>query len=311
MRIIYLLACILSLLFSSTENASNIKYFGYYYGTDGIYQTSSYINVGFVANERYARNIEELARRDIYTLLILDSVGSKGILDGSGVFFDQGLLRPDWEARWNTYWRMLYPYLSMILAFYPTDEPDLNVSMRDYTIVVNAIKDCLNTVHYPIEILMVVSSPTVVAIRDGAFLIPQNVSWIGFDEYGCWNDCSLGISIPEKFQILVNNAKQNPYRKVVVIPGAVVPGISVPSLEKQSYLAFLIDRYYQMCKSEPLCIGMFPFLWKTLPDVGDGLIGTDNMPIVENRLSEIGTRIKFPPIYSYSIYLPIIKKGTK
>jgi hypothetical protein len=297
------------LLLATPARAEHIQYFGYYYGMDGIYSVSSYVNTMFVDNERYADSITELANRDVYELHVLNSMGVKGILSNSSVFFDRGILRADWLTRWNTYWKILYPYLSMVVAFYPMDEPDLNVSMSDYITVVHAIKTNLDTVNHQIAILMVISSPTVIRIREGTFSVPQEVNWLGFDEYWCWIDCSLGISIPEKFQILVNNAKQNPDRKVVVVPGAVVTGTSIPTLEQQQQIIIYINNYYLLCRNEPLCIGVFPFLWKTLPSVGIGLVGADNMPIVQDRLRQIGTRVKSDPKFTWTVYLPINSKN--
>ncbi len=253
----------------------------------------------FISNQWTTSDLVQLANKDIQNLNTLNSYGIKGIVDVSGVFFDlqNNTLRSDWEARWNSYWSIMYPHLSKIAAFYPMDEPDGNLpSMTDYAKTTHIIKINLDSVDYPIAILLIVTPSGVIRIRDGTLAIPPEVSWLGFDEYGCWDSgCFQGISIPNKFQIIVNKAKQTPGRKVVVVPGAVAPGQTVPSPEVQQQMVLFINNYYQLCKNEPLCVGMFPFLWQTIPNVQGGLIGADSMTVVENRLKQIGLELKPSP----------------
>jgi len=282
------------------QDSSHIQHFGYYWGMSGLGQVTTYVTTMFISNQFNSSDINQLADLDIADLIKLNNLGLKGIVDVSRIFFDPNndyRPYPDYENRWNIYWAKIYSHLSQVLAFYPMDEPEGNLySMEDYATAVHLIKINIDTLAKPIPILMVVTPDGVLRIEDGSLFVPPEISWLGFDEYGCWDSgCYRGVSIPNKFQIVVTNAKQHPGRKVIVIPDSVAFGQTVPSAAVQQQKVQLINNYYQLCKNEPLCVGMSPFLWQSMPNVQGGLIGADSMPIVEERLKQIGLEIKPSP----------------
>jgi hypothetical protein len=190
---------------------------------------------------------------------------------------------------------VISPHLSKIAAFYPADEPQGALAdMNDYAVAVGLIQN--KTASIPI--LEVV---TAYAVLTGALSsIPPGVDWIGFDQYGCWtatecNEAWDKTSITDKFQIVVSAAKQTAGRKVIIIPDAIVTTGSIPTEAAQQQKVQMINNYYLLCKNEPLCVGMFPFLWDKYPNGGSTVIGANKMPIVENRLKQIGLEVKPSP----------------
>lgn len=282
----------------------HIQHFGYYWGMSGINEVSSYVTTMFIDNTWTATgttsSVIALANKDIKNLATLYTLGIKGIVNVTSVFYfrDQGhfKFRSDYEARWNTYWGYIYPHLSKIASFIPMDEP--TGDMNNYATAVQRIKSKIDKLpkSEQIPILMVITPDQVLRIEKGTLSVPPEISWLGFDEYGCWgNECYKGKSIPAKFQLIVDNAKEHPGRKVIVIPDAVFKSETniSPSPKNQQENVERINNFYKLCKNEPLCVGMFPFLWKTQSYKDGWLIGAEDMSIVEQRLKQIGLEINY------------------
>lgn len=68
-------------------------------------------------------------------------------------------LLPDWQQRWQTYWSIIKPHAGSILAFYPMDEPPAP----------------------DIPIAATVSPSIIRGLEFGAYDLPPEVTWVGFD----------------------------------------------------------------------------------------------------------------------------------
>ena len=281
---------------SYAQTNQHIKYYGYYWGINDLSDNVAHSNVGFVVNTWKATSLQNLIDKDIESLNRLNSLKLKGILDLSRVFFDQkngNSLRPNWQTRWDTYWQAIKPHIENIAALYPIDEPDGRVTMQDYALVTKAIKAKTTSTQRTLPILMVVTPSGALKIKEQTLSVPPEVDWLGFDEYNCWgSDCYQGVSIPNKFQAIIDNAKSHPGRQVVIVPDAMYHGKTIPSTQIQQEKANALQNYYQLCQTEPSCVAILPFLWSTLPNVENGLIGAQDMPVLKRNLISIGKIIK-------------------
>jgi hypothetical protein len=286
---------ILGLISPLSSFAINQKfsYFGYYWGMNDINSISSNVNTMFISNQYNATDINYLAQKDINGLLTLNNHGIRGIIDISSVFFDLSqtdssghfLLRVDWESRFNTYWRSIYPYLGLIRAFYPMDEPDMNLNLSDYAKATHILKINIDTTQFKIPILMVITASGVIKLKNNSLFVPHEISWLGFDEYGCWgNECYGGISIPQKLNILNDFISLRGGNVVVVGDGAFM-GAVTPTYNQQMTLVNRNMNYVSLCNSTTNCVGMFVFLWETVLPLG--LIGVSSMPTLQNYLNGI------------------------
>lgn len=275
------------------QSPDHLKYFGYYRGWEGAGYLSAYSNLLFVSNTWKTTSIPELLEKDIRHLNLYESLGMKGILEVTGVFFDLGnwTLRSDWESRWEKYWLGISPHLSKIGAFYPLDEPDIHVSPQDYARMVKAIKTSLKATSFKIPLAMVVTSSGVLKIKNGNLTVPPEIDWLGFDEYDCWGkECFGGLSIAEKLDILIGKIRPRGGKVILVLDGR-KRGTQAPTIQEQEIKIQRARNFYNLAKSRPEVVGMFVFLWSSLSMPGLQLIGTEEMPLLEKEFKWIGEEI--------------------
>jgi hypothetical protein len=258
-------------------------YFGYYWGSDVPEKYNDYCNVSFVDFLPLSNNMSVTVQKHINYLTKFKKLGLKGIVDIGGIFVDYTThkLIPDYMSRWNTYWKGIQPYLNNVLAFY-YDEPNQET--------INALKIIRNNTD--IHILAIFTPATTLAIRDKTYTVPQEVDWIGYDEYPCFDDasnCYEGVSVPNKVQILT---KAYPDKKILLVgtgfsgPKFAAPGFNYT--EEQ-----LIERnykYFDLFKKTPNCVGLVIFLYSDTRDSWSGnmLYGVASKPKLEKALTNIG-----------------------
>jgi hypothetical protein len=269
-------------------STTKFPYFGYYWGMNGIDSLKN-VNTMFISNQYGMIDINKLAQNDIDDLIKLNQRGVKGIIDISSVFYDLSKfdnlghypLRDDWESRFNTYWRLIYPYLGMVRAFYPMDEPDMNVDSLSYARVTHIIKINIDTTSYNIPILMVMTASGVIKLKNNNLNVPSEVSWLGFDEYGCWGvECFGNISITEKENIISSFMNSRKGFMIMVGDGSLT---NIPDQAKEDVLIQRNTNYINLCNNTPNCMGTFIFLWQTMSS--QGLYGVSSMPSLLNFLN--------------------------
>lgn len=303
-----LFATISLLLPSTTLGSSNLKYFGYYYGVgsfDGVVEADL---------DQISQYSNTLVISTIGQLQAAYERGMKGIVVLSGTFWnyaDRGAdgkvnLHPDWLDNWDKKWQELLPHLSKIRALYPMDEPDINVRQEDYNQVVSKVKSSLNSVAADIPIMMTLSPFGPRMVRDKLWQVPPEIDWLGFDEYGCWEECVDGLSITDKLDILIGEMSPRG-KNVFVIPDGFKSGNSPPTSTQQQAWVARNQNIFDLCATRNICIGMFTFLWPSLYE-GGGLTGVQDMPVVEADLQKIGNLIINSPSYNFGIHaeLPMV-----
>jgi hypothetical protein len=254
-------------------------------------------------------NASAIARADILAIKELMARNMTAILGSPGnvLTVAQGAMQPDYRARWTDYWALVKPYASGILAFYPFDEPTA-AEMVNYTICVQLIKKAVPT----IPIAAVVTPSSAKGIEYGAFSLPPEVDWIGFDNYGCWAEaeceqlgkcCWENRTMPHNLGVIANYAKKRG-GKVVVVPDAEhnvaystgcgmagQPKCVVPDTTQQ-FKARIDQKYFDWCAAEDLCVAYLPFLWNTVHTQRYEIIGAADQPILLKALTQFGTQIK-------------------
>ena len=117
------------------------------------------------------------------------------------------------------------PMAGSILALYPLDEPPhCWPPTGAYAAMVKTIK----AVTPELPIVAVLNPSFALGLGSNAYSLPPEVDWVGFDEYGCWNQsaatgggpaCYKGVSYPEKLHGVDDYVKKHG-KKLVVVPNA-------------------------------------------------------------------------------------------
>jgi hypothetical protein len=287
------------------------KYFGYFWtNNEDLPKINSYCNCSFIDNswvsiisDNSYSDIQTLIKKDIESLICFRSNGMKAIIHVSGIFykdltkktvFDTNI----WDNNWNIYWKSIYPYLDVVLAFY-LDEPDLitlkNVGnlyiIRNNINTLNSVT-INNTIINPsdIHIFICLTASMVIGVSNKNYTIPDTIDWIAFDEYDCWDSdtCYFNISFYDKVKILNSTY---PCKKILLIGNG---SISIPdrtpnrsaSITTEEDLIELNKKIYNIHKSLPNFIGMLVFAYNL------SISKTVNkLPLLENSLKIIGKEI--------------------
>jgi hypothetical protein len=286
------------------------RHFGYYYALEpngtiaaaaADHSTTTFVDPpGDLGGNASAATLASLARANL-----------TGVLCPGGVFLDphnSTALLDGWEARWDTYWRAIKPHARAILAWYPVDEPSPGlIASGAYGTLVRAIKKTTPTV----PIAAVITASAVKGIEFGAYDLPAEVDWIGFDNYGCWAEaecahgdcCWENRTIPHNLNVLVSYAKRRgPTSRVVLVPdGVASPTVeqrkhgqkALPTAAQQSVRAARDRKYFEWCMGEDLCAAMWVFLWRSVHTSTGWLTGVeDQEEVLLPALSKIGKAIK-------------------
>ena len=154
---------------------------------------------------------------------------------------------------------------------------------------------------------------------DEASLFGQ-VDWVGFDDYGCWNDtwsvdkdgCSHGCwhnrTMTHNFGVLDKLVEKRGGRLVLVPDGMAerkcadinCTGMPRPSTAVQQHAWVTRDQHYFVyCSSNPRCVAMLVFVWNSVkspaPQGGSEMIvGVNQMSeVLLPALRKMGQAIKF------------------
>ena len=189
------------------------------------------------------------------------------------------------------------------MAFYPTDEPSpAIINSGVYATIVGAIKKSAPS----IPIAAVIPQSAVKGIEFGAYSLPSEVDWIGFDAYGCWGEaecaqghcCWQNRTIPHDLEVVHQYAAAHGAKMVVVPDGVAKGGTSgaqpiLPSAADQQLRATRDRQFFEWCDAEKLCVAMWVFLWSTLHTERDGwMVGVSDQTVLFPTLAQIGHRIK-------------------
>eukprot|EP01052_Picozoa_sp_SAG31_P039192 SAG31_NODE_5386_length_2572_cov_1.695916_1_plen_712_part_10 len=184
---------------------ADVKQFGWYFVNDtselphvSTFSTSIFVGNGGNAltascTDAYAPcAVPLLAAADIRNLTTLAERNMTAILNGIQTIFqsDVATLLPDWRQRWATYWNLVRPHAKAILAFYPMDEPPHTWpptgAYKNMTKLIKATAP-------DIPIAATLSPSIIRGLEYGAYDLPPEVDWVGFDSYNCWQwDTFLG-----------------------------------------------------------------------------------------------------------------------
>ena len=296
-------------LLSHTHVQSSLRHYGYYGATVGELldaassssvvgkeDLSSQINTIFVGHTwtpSLWTNMTALGEADSADLATaarsnLGVILGPTIVCWSPVSTGGWALRPDWEARWTTYWGVVSksPGRESLVALYPVDEPNGSEKL-------SVVTPRLRVDAAEVPIMAVLSQSTAHAMGGGTYKLPHEIDWLGFDAYGCWDSCYLGLSVPDYLRVLEAEVGAWANRSIVVVPdamSALVNGTAaVPSLAVQQAKLSSAQKYTAYCEQQALCVAMLPFLWK---GVGSCCGGLETLPLLRPYYRELGARVK-------------------
>ena len=256
----------------------------------------SQINTIFVGHTwgPYAANMTALGEADSVDLASAARANLDVILEPTIVCWTpvgaHWALRPDWEARWATYWGIVSksPGRRSLVALYPVDEPNGSEQL-------GVVTPRLHVDTAGVPIIAVLSQAGVLAMDAGTYELPHEIDWLGFDAYGCWDSCYQGHSVPDYLRMIEAAVGARANRLIVVVPdamSALVNGTAaVPSLAVQQAKLASVRKYTAYCESEQqrLCVAMLPFLWKGVSSCCGGL---ETLPLLQPYYRELGARVK-------------------
>jgi hypothetical protein len=285
------------------DTPNTLRDFGYYYAMQSNNTvpavTLGHTTTTFADPASFPEGVAALAAANISVVIAC-----------SGLFIDpanQTALVKNWAQKWQAYWALVEPHASLILAFYPVDEPSPGlIASGAYAILVKAIKE--SAPHIPIA--AVVTPSAVKGIEYGAYSLPPEVDWIGGDDYGCWGEkecqvhghcCWENRTMPHNLAVLRNYTAKRGGKMVVIPDGVAFPTLvqrkhgqkAMPTAAQQAVRASRDRNYYEWCKAEELCVSMWVFLWRSVHTSTGWLTGVeDQREVMLPALVEMGTAIK-------------------
>ena len=145
-----------------------------------------------------------MAAETIANLTALSERNMKAVLLVQTVFMaSETVLLPTYKQRWDLYWKLVSPHAAKILTIYPMDEPPQTwpptgayAEMVRYinasTPAVPPLTAVLSGGRVKgIECAMNASAcapPWPFMKERGPYELPPEISWIGFDDYNCWDE---------------------------------------------------------------------------------------------------------------------------
>lgn len=275
-----LLALILLALILLARGNAWAGYYGYFWSQDSLDSVKTHSNVAFVNHNWSSSDVATQASKDVATINSAYSKGMRSIVEVSNIAFhvtNHHYLRTDWQARWSDYWSRLSSagVLSKIVAIIVVDEPDngKGFTWQQFSDVSWLVGWYAHNNGIKMMLTMAPASVwdyQVVAVFD----------WIGIDVYGCWDSCPQAeyASVPDLVYTLHN---RYPGMKMVMVPETRVYDWP-PQEWEQEQLGERAWQWYDLCVTRlgSACAGMFPFLWKSVPEGNGWNIGMDEMPIL-------------------------------
>ena len=221
------------------------------------------------------------------------------------------------RQEWAQYWSIVKPHASHIRAFYPFDEPQASVITNGaFGMICKALKGAS-----PMTPILTVLDPAAVeAIELGTWPeLPPEVDWIGFDNYGCWNEswsvdadgfghgCWHNRTMPHNLGVLDRLVESRGGRLVVVPDGMAerkcgnanctdVP--TPPTPDQQRAWVTRDQHFFTYCATNPRCVAMLVFTYNSVsspaPQGGSEMIvGVNQMSeVLLPVLKKMGTAIK-------------------
>ncbi len=268
-------------------NASAVRYFGYAFSGPYIDEVKDHTNLVHISSDfRNQTDLQYLAQARQDGLMVA--------LDLSSVFFPGGrgdftLERVQNSSRWATYAARIAPYLDIIAAFYPVDEPywvfgqpNGNLTNTEIAAVLTALNLQIKQRFPQIPIAVVFAYPSV----DDSLIIPQSYDWVGFDCYdgfdACGNPSLLRRSVPEFLGTL--REKKTAGQRLILIPPAFQQDLAM----SEAQIVAIVDRYQQVAATDPEVVAVVPFLWPDI--VGDNLAGR-SMASVAHKYRQLGASL--------------------
>ncbi len=300
---------------ASQISNSGLRYFTYYgsagWNDDLSDKLADHINLSWIVG---------LPGPDFASGIINKAKNAKAhklqaLVDVGHIFFNDNdfCLRADSSQRWIQFSQDIKDlvYDGTIIGFYPLDEPYAGEKLCNNKISIKERKQELENIGFKIKQTF---SQTIVStvfnvgtMIDKDFAVPVGYDWIGFDYYGCWNDCSInpataGWSWTSWYQLLKSKLDKN--QKIILFLDAHTEPYSDPKLNPRSALSnnansILTDRIknvLDLTLKDSQIIGLFPFIYQNLkyPEMS----GAESLPDVLTLLKSIGSQIKKIPAVS-------------
>lgn len=267
---------------SALNLASRKTNFGFYgivgWGTNYFNEVRSFSNTVWIAKE----SGDAIKAADtLKTLKEIEGDAEKlAIIDIQDVFFtDKLVLRSDFEPRWLKYQQNIIPFKNKILSFY-FDEPygwgqGAGVSFQTMQAQLEKVAELIKSTNLneiPISISFTVNTTNLP--------IPRGIDWVGVDCYGSWDQCE-GKSIPEHMEIL--KSKMNSNQRLILFADSALRNSQLRGTEQeQRRLLETFKKYFEYAQTEPLVVGVFAFIWQTIPE--QNIVGLRDLKITQAEI---------------------------
>lgn len=189
----------------------------------------------------------------------------------------------------NAWVELLTPHVDNIAAIWVADEADCGapfpngwteencaLTRANLETVIARIKTAFPTLPTWVNY----TSAFAFGLGGPAYDVPANADWISFDCYTTWDHCFGNSSVADLHARL--RSKLRPHQRIAMVP----PALRATLTDAQ--VAAVADQYLQLALSDPKVVGIFPFIWWTLPG---SWTGARDAPIIRAKYEEIGRAI--------------------
>jgi len=286
-RIAGVLVC-LALVAGTLQAQGHLQYFGYDNGTltpEDLTQNYSYTNISAIhadctgGSTPYACGSCTSIPSVVNTLNAMSAKNVKAVLGLSQVLFcfdwrlNHWRLRTDSSTSWSSFKTANSSVLDAthLASFYIMDEPTSNgITFSDLNTATSLIKG-----DYPaIPTSMVEASPKV-----SDLIIPSDMDWIGFDQYGISNPVTDN-AYQATLQTL--KLKLTGTQKLIYVMDAFFDPTPPPPAKPnnnhvgwtKSQLSCVASRWYSQAVNDPAAVLLANFLWTS----GGGFTGSVDLP---------------------------------
>lgn len=267
---------------SALNLASRKNNFGFYgivgWGANYYNDVKSFSNTIWIAKEA---GDAIKASETLKVLKVIEADTERlAIIDVQDVFFtDRLILRTDYEQRWLKYQQNIIPFKNKILSFY-FDEPygwgqGFGVSFQTMQLQLEKVAELIkstNLYEIPISISFTINTTNLP--------IPRGIDWVGVDCYGSWDQCE-GKSIPEHMDVLKSKLNSN-QRLILFADSALRNSQLKVTDQEQKRLLETFKKYFEYAQSEPLVVGVFAFIWQTIPE--QYIVGLKDLKITQTEI---------------------------
>jgi hypothetical protein len=277
----------------SSEKSGHIKYFGFFASDmSGLPEVAeeiqSFVNITHVADPDINEAIRKVKRaKSLKLAVIFDmSVYFYHTIKNSRNSYE---LNENYPERWNNeIYAKVRPYVEdgTIVAFYNLDEPFSPKRLQGKKVL-----ERVEILEKVAKLLKDKFPLTPIALTLGGnsydnYVIPKYHDWIGLDDYDCWEICTGGVSVPDRYIHLIKKLKQDQF--VYLVPDAWKWAKGKPSSQEQAKMLELYKKYILFAKKEPKVIALFNFIYQDL----DGFSGTTSAPVLKSFIQKIGSNFK-------------------